>query len=772
MKKIMHRPSAVAIAIGALCAGLTALASQAVPCAAQVILDVGGGSTGGTVLARDFAERLKDEGKIALLGVVETGSADESYRSFLQTAAGKSVDIVAVGSLARIKALLGNDELKGLVVDKVRTLRVLGDVSSVESNLADWPTDVIITPTEVGSQYWYHYRWIVRDYAPGTSVRTAYDADPAIAEDSVGEAVPVLGLVNGLAVLSLSEPEGRFRRHRSRHYDAAVSMKNIREWVRRGVPFPCEYERIGPVADGLREVEYTEYDEMADAISREELARDWSNEVQRCAGAYNAGIFGRNFDWYAEGSEEYVVWFKGDAFGRQASVGVAFLWNDPEEKGALWLPAQVQDGINASGVAVSINGLDGYSCFDAAETQPVGPTVGTRPGAPRQSIATLPRFILDRATNAAHAVELIQKVDLFAAPGMENHLMICDATESYVVETVSNRLVILRGERAMTNFWVCESPAYGRPDYTTRVFGKERYSILTNGLSEITTPEGMMAQLRKINASGSYSDETNKLSGDTWMTLHASVYDIPNRTLYLKERERETVFTFKADGSGRGNRTQLFVTGDNVGLATSSEVAGSEWTFDGTTLTLRGTNGVELVGLEGSGILLDDPHEAAWPTVADDGEVCGALIKSGFAIATATAVPDRESYSNLVAWSARHGLTKAAHAGSSTALLSPALGAEGLLDAAAASNGFVRITSFAPDGTLFVSLGGYDCRMARMGLLSAAVGVQGAEDPCGPFREGAVKITGRSADTNGVRFSVSPAKELGRSGFFYNVLVR
>lgn len=214
---------------------------------------------------------------------------------------------------------------------------------------------------------------------------------------------------------------------------------------------------------------------------------------------------------------------------------------------------------------------------------------------------------------------------------------------------------------------------YTSTEYTKLPMGIERYETVKDGLSSVYTREDMLENMRKVwyreqlyEKGNSYfwSDmnmhkyhdkdgkdrvfiygdekddtvknerlkafeqnkelykkavETEKQYGkrivdgkpnNVLQTVHTSVYDLNDKTLMVEVQERETPFCFALEDDVNANRTEVFVNGDNVGLAVRCDEAGEEWTYDSETktLNLKHCGGYEIKGVEGSGITVNKPE--------------------------------------------------------------------------------------------------------------------------------------------------------------------
>lgn len=103
-------------------------------------------------------------------------------------------------------------------------------------------------------------------------------------------------------------------------------------------------------------------------------------------------------------------------------------------------------------------------------------------------------------------------------------------------------------------------------------------------------------------------------------------------------------------------------------------------------------------------------------------KLAAALAEEGFRDEFAEAVKTPGDYAYLIEWAAANGVTRAAHNASDTALLSPALGADGLVDA----GGRLKIVAFDVEETrlaLAFELPDYDPAKLDPALLGSAIGV-------------------------------------------------
>ena len=235
-----------------------------------------------------------------------------------------------------------------------------------------------------------------------------------------------------------------------------------------------------------------------------------TNQIKRlsalCTSCRTGNFIGRNFDWAYDDVEECVMRVPA-AEGRFASIGIASRFF-PEPWQTIFgvedfLPELTMDGINEKGVAINVN------VVPAGDN---GATTGTNPGGERLCAGFAVRHVLDVATNAMHAVEILESKDVYSIPFLEFHWMISDSAESYIVECVSNKLVVLKAKDArpkMANFYVSHSPSLCEYDiltnadlttsvHTPHAMGIERYARVSNGLDRVDSVDAMFTNMTNV----------------------------------------------------------------------------------------------------------------------------------------------------------------------------------------------------------------------------------------------------------------------------------
>lgn len=278
------------------------------------------------------------------------------------------------------------------------------------------------------------------------------------------------------------------------------------------------YGELTKLAPYLYEINYSDMDEsLFDAVEDIEAK-------SACSSVRNGSFHGRNLDlFYNEGCEVVVHMAAGK--DRFASVGVC--GGSPEltdEKLAegdpvifAKLPLQTLDGINENGVAVNVNVVP-------AVDHPV--CDGTKPGARRIHIGTAPRYILNHAKSAAHALELLQGLDMHGGFGDDFtlHLMISDPKETYIVEFIDNEVRYYKGGREadgniMTNLFSTDLP-----QITPHAEGVERYAIIKENYAEGNTEEGMAHLMQRVKYTQAYELTTDPF----WYSENNGVFDMPD----------------------------------------------------------------------------------------------------------------------------------------------------------------------------------------------------------------------------------------------------
>lgn len=284
-----------------------------------------------------------------------------------------------------------------------------------------------------------------------------------------------------------------------------------------------------------------------------------------CSAVHNGNFVGRNLDYFVNDMPTFVVHVAASGTNRFASVGIgsAQLHNaDVAEYTAEYSlpPLGIFDGINEKGVVIEEN---------VVPINDVGALIGTNPGKPDLHIVYVPRYILDHATSAAHAIKLLEERNLVGdlLGAFSFHYLIADKDESYVVEFINSKLVWRKMEIS-TNFNLCwdnekqaaitdeTEGAWTKNDYpspyaeetkiddikkfyTDYAMGVERFITLREHYDEGNTLEGMMNLMKRVQYSQTYSIETAEetAKGPSWWVSESCVADYPFPTYITNDGE-------------------------------------------------------------------------------------------------------------------------------------------------------------------------------------------------------------------------------------------
>ena len=365
------------------------------------------------------------------------------------------------------------------------------------------------------------------------------------------------------------------------------------------------YHDITKVGDHLYSISYDAYNPTVAGAYLENLLGN--AEAFSCSACRNGNFVGRNYDWTYDDNIEFVIQVS-QTEGRHASIGVAgchSLLDLSAENVAsgkdlpdyAYLPFFTLDGINDAGVYVSDNMVaDGT----------MGQTSGTNPEGERLCAMAIPRFVLDNADSAEHAIALLKEKNIYM-PSTEDyteeiHFMIADPSRTYVVEFINNELTVLEGDNILTNFYLT---GFDKSEQTLSDFpaGLERYNILRDNYALGSTEEGMLELMQSVRYSrycdpttvpfwytefcgdyradgldlvltakdigepdlsqsldgaGKFRDiiaaeiegyQNKTRNGEYWISTHTSVYDLAQKTLSIIAQENGQVLKFDLDGN-------------------------------------------------------------------------------------------------------------------------------------------------------------------------------------------------------------------------------
>lgn len=275
-----------------------------------------------------------------------------------------------------------------------------------------------------------------------------------------------------------------------------------------------------------------------------------------CSAVHNGNFVGRNLDYFVNDMPMFAVHMSRIEGKRFASLGIASakMHEDDVTNGVYTCdyampPLGIFDGINENGVVIEENVVPFDVSGDMEE--------GTNPGKPDLHIVYVPRYVLDHATSAAHAIELLEERNLVGdLLGVYSfHFLIADAKESYVVEFINGKLT-WRKMDISTNFNLCwnngagtvitdetegawtkdDYPVPYAPEttiddinafYTPYSMGIERFITLREHYDEGATLEGMLGLMKRVQYSQTYSLDTHEESytnGPSWWVSESCFY--------------------------------------------------------------------------------------------------------------------------------------------------------------------------------------------------------------------------------------------------------
>lgn len=361
----------------------------------------------------------------------------------------------------------------------------------------------------------------------------------------------------------------------------------------------------------------TKLEDYLYSININEFDEEYANDVLTkafpkmggCSQIIKDNLCGRNYDWTYDNRVTFVI--RTDAINvPHSSIGVAQCRIDKAtvEKGQYsnyykLLPFQTLDGINDAGV------------YCATNVVPAGDkeyTTGTNPKGKLLYAICIPRYVLNSASSARHAIDLLLKCNIkslyYDNNHIELHFIVKDSVDTYVVETVYNKLHIMsntddrfdaipNNTPIITNFYLSDWNGQIKTGYrgnseeeiketglTPHADGLERYEILLDGYAGVESVRDMLNLMQSVNFTLSYNPNTNPYwysevfvpgarniyspiedfetvkdsmkqmydnrSRDipnTWQTVHTSVYDLENKTLTIVCQEGETEHQFTLD---------------------------------------------------------------------------------------------------------------------------------------------------------------------------------------------------------------------------------
>lgn len=278
-----------------------------------------------------------------------------------------------------------------------------------------------------------------------------------------------------------------------------------------------------------------------------------------CSSVRNGNWFGRNYDWYYDNAEEFIIRVSGNE-KRFASIGVASfprITKSEAEKRKInelydYLPFFTLDAINEYGVICNLN---------VVPSGDKGVTTGTHPGAKEEICQIMiARYVVDNFKTAREAAEYIRdnvNVYVFSDShgNQELHAMIADEKDTLILEFINNQCVILdvSDKPYMTNFYIDgTTPNEDGTVYTpyTAASGKfassngitpygaglERYNLIVSNYDNIDNKDGMLELMtEKIKYTNGYTIDDDSEYWCTEMVSNTKTFgDLTVDTTYDK----------------------------------------------------------------------------------------------------------------------------------------------------------------------------------------------------------------------------------------------
>lgn len=385
----------------------------------------------------------------------------------------------------------------------------------------------------------------------------------------------------------------------------------------------------GPIVDEFRENAYSHIEKLDDFLYYTEymgnLDYDYADYLYSqkgyfgdfpgaCTSIRKGNFLGRNFDFPYDNRCSFAI-YTPHIHRKYSILGVAGAISDLTEdyvsKGKYSpmyriLPFQLQDGINSVGLCMSTNVVPTDKGFNITK-----PTLMTYH---KVCSVALIRFVLERFVTATNAVKYLRDYVSIYFPkalhemGYEQHWLISDRVNSYVLEIVDNKLESYNVLKMpwITNFYITdvifnsdrtvytpetqdsEHNAIVTNHITPNGSGLERHNLVAeryNSLNSKIDMQNILRDLRYTRAYSTsddvsnpywytefvgvngetvassperYSDTVRKAgtlflsrsrdTAKTWQTVHSSVYNMENKHLYLKSQERDTEYEFSVYG--------------------------------------------------------------------------------------------------------------------------------------------------------------------------------------------------------------------------------
>lgn len=285
-----------------------------------------------------------------------------------------------------------------------------------------------------------------------------------------------------------------------------------------------------------------------------------------CSAIKNGNIFGGNLDYIYSNRCEFTV-FTPRLGNRFATFGISgnlpdltktFVESGEYSEQYKLVPFQMFDGFNEKGVVCKINVVPKDKGSNISE-----PLIEEKD---RVCASMLVRFVIDNFATAQEAVNYIRDyTTVYFQKELHNmdyeaHFMIADSQNSYVLEFVNNRAVIIESNY-MTNFYLdgvsfnsdggvytpeTQDETHNAMDtngITENGSGLERWNLINSGYSETATKQGMRSILDDLTYTKTYSSAP-VVSNPFWYTEYVGE-GLTVKTPYVNFSQRVTEYASK-----------------------------------------------------------------------------------------------------------------------------------------------------------------------------------------------------------------------------------
>lgn len=289
---------------------------------------------------------------------------------------------------------------------------------------------------------------------------------------------------------------------------------------------------------------YAHYLEFDDYLEDKNLETLLHAPLGECTTIYKDGFYGRNFDNYYNDMPEFIVRVNAKK-NRHASIGIANhyglregKWNAKKNKHELnLLPNHMMDGINDCGVVCNCNTVFYESNWE--------PWVGTLDSNyPKLHVCFMPRFVLDNASSAENAIELLSKCNIYGCKEVTGtdsnnfimHMMVADSQNAFVVEFINNKMEVINFSQTllpvMTNFYL--KPLKDSTSFYEHSVGLERYDTACQKYNALQpNVDNFFNLLSEVTYSHFY-DEHDGNPLKAWLSEHLTQSEIIIYKKYLQ----------------------------------------------------------------------------------------------------------------------------------------------------------------------------------------------------------------------------------------------